>query len=271
MEDDKSSLLINLENELKLRNYSKKTIKNYLTIANKFLKSSVNQSNQDVKDYILKAINKNESSSSIKQKYSALKLLFIANNKKLEFNLPSHKKESKLPEVLNKMEVLKIINSIKNQKHKLAIQFIYSSGLRVSELVNLKPKDIDVERNIVVIREGKGKSHRISLFSKSLKEDLLKYFLKYNPKNYLFESNRNKKYSVKSIQKILENASKKAIGRKVTPHVLRHSFATHLLEQGTDIRYIQKLLGHKNLRTTQIYTHVANTDLINIKNPLDSG
>ena len=188
--------------------------------------------------------------------------------KKTEFNIPNYKKESKIPEILNKEEIRKIIDSIKNLKHKLMIQLIYSAGLRVSELISLRTKDIDIERNVIYIRQGKGAKDRISLFPESIKKDFLKYLLQCSPKNYLFESNRQKKYSSKSVEKIVEKASKE-LGKKIRPHTLRHSFATHLLEQGIDIRKIQKLLGHKNLRTTQIYTHVANTDIKNIKSPLD--
>ncbi len=264
-----SSLLVNLEKELKLRNYSDKTKKSYVWITNDFLKSSDNLSIEDAKEYLLKSIDNKMSSSSIKLRYSALKILFSSNNKKIEFNLPPYKTESKLPEVINKSEVRNIIQSIKNPKHKLMIQILYSAGLRCSELINLRSKDIDIERNVVMIREGKGKKDRISLLSNSIKKDLLKYLLEHSPKKCLFESNRGGKYSAKSIQKIVKNASIKVIGRKITPHTLRHSFDTHLLEKGIDLRKIQKLLGYKNLRTTKIYTHVANVDLINIKNPLD--
>lgn len=270
MIQDTSSIKQKYENNLKLRNFSSKTQKSYIGIVNNFLKTSVKITNQEVKEYLLKAINKKESTSYIKQKYAALKLLFNTLNKSSEFNLPIYKKETKIPEILNKKEITQIINNINNQKHKLIIQLIYSAGLRVSELINLKPKDIDTERKIIYIRQGKGAKDRISLFPNSIKYDLLKYLLQFNPQNYLFESNRNKKYSTKTIEKILEKASIKALKRKVRPHILRHSFATHLLEQGIDLRKIQKLLGHKNLSTTQIYTHVANTDIENIKSPLDN-
>ncbi len=258
------------ENELKLRNYSKETIKSYLSIVDKFLNFANNITNKEVKRYIIKSINNKKSTSTIKQKQSALKLLFFVLGKKDEFNLPTYKKESKLPEVLNKKDVLKIIETAKNPVHRLIIKFLYSSGLRVSEIINLKPKDIDIERKIIVVRQSKGAKDRITLLSNSLKEPLLKHLLENTPKNYLFESNRNKKYSKRTIEEIVANNSLRAIKRKIKPHTLRHSFATHLLEQGIDIRYIQKLLGHKNLRTTQIYTHIANSDIANIKSPLDN-
>lgn len=145
---------------------------------------------------------------------------------------------------------------------------MYSSGLRLQELVNLKREDIDFDRSLINVKKGKGKKDRITLLSDSIKNDLLKYYSKYEFKTkYLFEG-RNGKYSKKSVQEILNKLGKK-VGIKITPHMLRHSFATHLLENGTDIRYIQKLLGHSDLRTTEIYTHVANSDIKNIKSPLD--
>lgn len=257
------------EEELKLRNLSRETQKNYNSIVRKFLESSDNLSKGGLRRSILKDINEGKSTSSIKQKYSALKILYEINGSKNEFKIPNYKTESRLPEVLNKKEVREIINFIKNPIHKLIIQLIYSGGLRVSEVVNLQPKDFDVERNVIIVRQGKGAKDRITLLSKGIKEDLLKHLLNNSPKKYFFESNRGKKYSKRTIEEIVSKNSKKAINRKVTPHTLRHSFATHLLESGTDIRYIQKLLGHKNLRTTQIYTHVANSNLLNIKSPLD--
>lgn len=271
MNQSESSIKKEYKNFLKLNNFSDKTIGSYSRILEDFLKISSNKiTNEEVKRYILKSIEKKQSSSYIKQKYAAIKILFVIMGKSQEFNLPNYKKESRIPEVLNKEQTIKIIKSIKNPKHKLMIKLMYASGIRVSELLNLKSKDIDIERKILIVRQGKGAKDRITLFPKNLEKELLTYLLKESPKNFLFESNRNKKYSSKTIEKIIEKASKKAIKRKIRPHVLRHSFATHLLESGIDLRKIQKLLGHKNLRTTQIYTHIARTDLENIKSPLDN-
>ncbi|MGD9276083.1 MAG: tyrosine-type recombinase/integrase [Candidatus Pacearchaeota archaeon] len=271
MNQDIISIKSEYENFLKLNNLSNKTIKAYMNILNDFLKKSSNKiTNDEVKKYILDSINKNQSTSYIKQKYAALKILFNTLGKSKEFLLPHYKKESKIPEVLNKEQTIKIIQSIENPKHKIMIKLMYASGIRVSELLNLKPNNIDIERKIIVVRQGKGAKDRIMLFPNNLEKELLTYLLKESPKNYLFESNRRKKYSPKTIEKIIEKASIKAIQKKIRPHVLRHSFATHLLEQGIDLRKIQKLLGHKNLRTTQIYTHIAKSDLENIKSPLDN-
>ncbi|MCK4650258.1 tyrosine-type recombinase/integrase [Candidatus Pacearchaeota archaeon] len=256
--------------ELKLRNLSKETQKNYNLIVRKFLDIACNLSNEELRRNVLKDIDDKKSTSSIKQKYSALKILYEINHKPQNFRLPNYQTESKLPDVLNKGNVKRIIEFTKNPVHKLIVQLLYSGGLRVSEIVNLQPRDIDVERNVLIVRQGKGKKDRITLLSESLKEDILKHLLANNPIKYFFESNRKKKYSKRTIEEIVSRNSFSAIGRKATPHTLRHSFATHLLEAGTDIRYIQKLLGHKNLRTTQIYTHVANSDIAKIKSPLDS-
>ena len=145
----------------------------------------------------------------------------------------------------------------------------YSSGLRLQELIDLKREDIDFYRCVINVKKGKGKKDRITLLSNFIKDDLLKYYSKYEFRSkYLFEGRNSIKYSKKSVQKILDRFGKK-VGIKITPHILRHSFATHLLEAGTDIRYIQKLLGHSDLKTTEIYTHVSRKGLEGIRSPLD--
>lgn len=267
---DKIEIKRKYSDELKLRNYSRETIKSYTNILKEFLEFAQDVSNEEVKRYLLKTINEGKSTSLIKQQTSALKILFEILGKSHEFDLPFYRKESKLPEVLNKGEVKRMVEGISNPIHRLIVQLIYSGGLRVSELINLQPKDLDVERKVIIVRQGKGAKDRITLLPESLKEDLLKHLLKNSPKKYFFESNRGKKYSKRTIEEIVSQNSRKLIGKKITPHTLRHSFATHLLESGTDIRYIQKLLGHKNLRTTQIYTHIANSDIAKIKSPLDT-
>jgi len=179
------------------------------------------------------------------------------------------KREKKLPKVLSKEDILTMINKTKNIKHRLLIKLLYSSGLRVSEAIKIKKQDFDFKRNLIRIEQGKGKKDRYTLLAKNLRNDLLRFFCKHNIKDYLF-CGRKDHLTIKSAQKIVDNAAKKArINRKVTPHMLRHSFATHLLENGVDIRYIQHLLGHSNLQTTQIYTKVSNLDILKIKSPLD--
>lgn len=158
--------------------------------------------------------------------------------------------------------------NLKNLKHRIIIKLLYSSGLRLGELLNLRKADIDFDRNIINVRRGKGGKDRITIISDSLKLDLLKYYSSENfCTGYVIEG-RKCKYSKKSVQKVLDQAGRR-IGAKVHPHMLRHSFATHLLEHGTDIRHIQKLLGHSDLSTTEIYTKVSNKDIAKIRSPLD--
>lgn len=177
-----------------------------------------------------------------------------------------------LPEVLSKKEIKRIINVTKNYKHKALICLIYSSGLRVSEVIRLKLKHIDSDRKMVYIKDAKGKKDRYSILSKRAIALLRRYVKKYEPQKWLFPGQKeNKHLTERSLQKVVKKASKKAkIKKDVSVHTLRHSFATHLHENGVDIRYIQKLLGHKSSKTTEIYTHVSKFDINNIKSPLDN-
>ena len=162
------------------------------------------------------------------------------------------------------------MKSLENIKHKALIGTIYSSGLRRSELINLRKQDVVFENRMLIIRGSKGKKDRTSVLSDSLAIVLKKYLEIHAPNYWLFEGPQRKQYSATSISKILDRAAQKAgIEKKVTPHMLRHSFATHLLEQGIDIRYIQPILGHSSTKTTEIYTHVSKKSLGNIKSPLD--
>ena len=163
-----------------------------------------------------------------------------------------------------------IISSIQNLKHRSIIALIYSAGLRRSELLNLKIQDIDAARNLLIIRGGKGNKDRQTIISIRLIEDLRVYYKEYKPKVWLFEGPNGKQYSATSIVKILARSVKRIkINKHVSPHMLRHSFATHLLEQGVSLRHIQKLLGHNSSKTTEIYTQVSTQEISKIKNPLD--
>ena len=272
---DYEKILVKLSEELRLRGFSLKTGDSYIYNCGKFFQwiknTSKNISNYTVREYFLHLNKKDYSSNTIRQVRASIFFLFknvLSENINLE-NIPLPKKKKSLPKVLSQKEILEIINHIKNLKHKLMIEIIYSSGLRVSELINLKREDIDSDKDLIRILQSKGKKDRVTILSKKVKKDLFDYLCKTKfKKDYLFEG-RDGKYSIKAVQKILEKASK-IINKKVTPHMLRHSFATHLLESGTDIRYIQKLLGHVRLETTSIYTHVAKKDFLNIKSPLDS-
>lgn len=183
-------------------------------------------------------------------------------------DLPNVKREKKLPVVLAKKEIENMILSTKNLNHCLIIQIGYAAGLRVSEIVNLRWMDIDLKRNVIHIKAAKGNKDRIVMLSSKVKKGL-KSLASVN-EGYVFKTIRGKKYSLRTIEKIVENAAKKAgIKKKVTPHTLRHSFATHLLENGTDIRYIRDLLGHSDIKTTLIYTKVSNKNILKIKSPID--
>lgn len=268
----------NYNDLLILKQYSKNTIKTYTNYFKDFVNYfkdfnletlSINQIN----NYVLELIkNKNISVSQQNQRINSIKFYYekVLNQKKQYYNIERPRKEYKLPKVLSKSEIKDILNITKNIKHKSILMLIYSSGLRRSELINLKISDIDSKRMTVNIIGSKGNKDRISLLSKNLLKLLRIYYKEYQPKDYLFEGMNGGRYSPTSIANILKKSAKKAkINKNVTPHMLRHSFATHLLEQGTDLRYIQELLGHKSSKTTEIYTHVSKKAIDKIKNPLD--
>ena len=268
----KPKYLEKLTERCKLKGFSPQTIKSYSFHVSDFLnfldKSRLNLNNEGVKSYLL---SQEKARNTVRLKHMAIRFFFLEILKtplQLE-EIPVMKRDKRLPKVISKEKLKFILDGCSNIKHKLVVKFLYYSGLRLSELLNLKRKDIDFDNNLILIKKGKGAKDRMTLLSHNLKDDLLKYYSisEFNTE-YIFEG-RNGKYSKKSVQKILERLGNK-IGLKIHPHMLRHSFATHLLEQGTDIRYIQRLLGHSSSATTEIYTHVANKDLKNIKSPLDN-
>lgn len=178
--------------------------------------------------------------------------------------------EKKLPTVLSEQEVGEILKATENLKHKAILMVAYSAGLRLSEIINMRIKDIDSSRMQIRIEQAKGKKDRYSLLSVKLLEVLREYFKQYKPKEYLFEGGAGSMYSARSIQSIMQDSTQKAgIKKKVGVHTLRHSFATHLLENGTDLRYIQNLLGHESSKTTEVYTHITTKGFDQIKSPLD--
>ncbi|MBC8266977.1 MAG: tyrosine-type recombinase/integrase [Flavobacteriales bacterium] len=188
----------------------------------------------------------------------------------IQYLSPS-RKEKKLPVVLSKNEVKRLVNGLSNIKHKCIISLIYSAGLRISELVNLEITDIDSERMIITIRGAKGYKDRNLPLSENVLFLLREYYKKYAPNKYLFEGQKGGKYTTTSTRQVFNKAVKKSkIIKHATPHTLRHSYATHLLEDGVDVRIIQKLLGHNSLNTTMIYTHIATPTLLKVKSPFDS-
>jgi site-specific recombinase XerD len=264
-----------LKIELDSRGFSRKTKKSYTFFSQDFLnfikKGPARIQEEDIKKYIsYLIIKKGYTNITANLAISSLKFFF---SKVVGMNICDSierpKRERNLPTVLSKEEVKRIINSTNNIKHKLVLKCLYGLGLRVSEVVNLGLNDLDFDRNVVKISSAKGNKQRYVMLPRKLKSDLKNYIELKKPEKYLF-SGRKSKYTIKSIQKIFESAAKKAkIKKKVSCHTLRHSFATHLLEKGVDIRYIQNLLGHSRLQTTQIYTHVADSKLKNIQSPLD--
>ena len=207
------------------------------------------------------------------QYINAIKFYYekVLRQKKTTYNLQRPKKENKLPLVLSVSEVERLLSAIDNLKHRCILALIYASGLRVSELINLKITDIHSERGLIHIRDGKGHKDRYSLLPKSLIPQLRQYYKEWKPGQFLFEGpTLHSKYSSSSIRKIMQRALKKAkVNSNATPHTLRHSFATHLLESGTNLRYIQELLGHQSSKTTEIYTHISQKNIENICSSLD--
>ncbi|MGM5480293.1 MAG: tyrosine-type recombinase/integrase [Nanobdellota archaeon] len=266
-----------LKEEIKVRGYSSKTYSSYSFFVKEYLEkycwSSLNLSTYKIKRYVLWQIEQGRHGETIRLSVSAL--TFFARSvigwKSFNPTQPVRPKRKKtLPKVVAKEDILKMVESAGCQKHRLVIQLLYSSGLRLDELRNLRREDIDFYNNTILVRDGKGGKDRMTVFSSCLKNDLISYIAKTTFKTtFLFEG-RGGKYSSKTIQVIVSSSASRAdLKQHVTPHMLRHSFATHLLESGTDIRIIQQLLGHKSLRTTQGYTYVSKTNLSAIKNPLD--
>jgi site-specific recombinase XerD len=217
-------------------------------------------------------IDRKVSASTQNQAINAIKFYYervLGGQRKFYF-LERPNKEKALPTVLSTEEITIILKSTTNLKHRAILTVIYSTGLRIGELINLKIKDIDSERNQIRVEQGKGKKDRYTLLSAKMLELLRTYFKEYKPKEYLFEGQGGGKYSARSVQTFFKEICKKVgIQKRVSVHTLRHSFATHLLENGTDLRYIQVLLGHESSKTTEIYTHITTKGFDQIKNPLD--
>lgn len=269
---EKKEALEKLRTELKLKGCSEITIKNYSWFIEKFLISNEGKdlgslSEDNVKSYLASLMD-SKSRNTLSLAASSLRYFFLkVLNKPLTLELP--KKQRTLPEVLTKEEVKKLLTLAETEKSRLILSLLYSSGLRVSELVNLKVKDLGLEEGIGWVRKGKGSKDRIFSISKNLLLELKAYLESHKENVFLFS--KDKALTTRNIQKIIQKLRfKAAIQKKITPHTLRHSFATHLLESGVDIRLIQEILGHANLNTTQLYTHISSEQVKNIKNPFDN-
>lgn len=267
---------------LERKRYSENTINIYCSYMRSFMRYfSMNNIELDaitsdqINAYILSLIKiKRISASQQNQHINAIKFYYekVLGRDKVYYSIIERpKKALQLPKVLSEAEIMRILKNAENLKHKAILSTIYSAGLRRSELIGLRKEDILFDKNIIFVRGAKGKKDRTTILSDSV-AIVLKRYLKDNSPNYwLFEGPSRRQYSATSVAIILKQAAKRArINRNVTPHMLRHSFATHLLEQGVDIRYIQHILGHESSRTTEIYTHISKKSLAKIKSPLDT-
>ena len=265
--------------QLVLKRYSQNTVKTYSSCFLKFVLFFMNQKlktigKEDINRFLLHLIEKEKVSSSTQNQYiNAIKFYYekVLGQEKMVFSIERPNKAKKLPEVLTEQEVLMILKSTPNIKHKTILSLLYSGGLRIGELIGLRIQDVVWDKNYLFVRGGKGKKDRITLLSEHIAPLLKKYIESHKPNYWVIESPNRRQYSDSSIRAILRNSTKAAgLQKRVYPHMLRHSFATHLMEKGADLRYIQELLGHGSSKTTEIYTHVSKKSLANIKSPLDA-
>jgi len=267
-------LLEKIKDELKLRNYSRKTAKSYLICLADYFRSIKNVAKDPdtgaIKKFLLEKLEKGQASQTINLYLNAIKYFYrhIAKSN-IPLEIKFAKTPGKLPVVLSKNEIELIINSVNNRKHRLIIALAYGAGLRVSEVINLKIKDADLAELTIHLKGAKGNKDRLTIFPERIRPELSEIMAGRDKNNFVFPSERGGKLTERSAQLIFENALKRCnINKEATFHSLRHSFATHLLENGVDVRYVQELLGHRNIRTTQIYTKVTNPSLKKIKSPL---
>ncbi|MBI4685072.1 MAG: site-specific integrase [Nitrospirae bacterium] len=267
-----------LRRELLSQKYSYRTVKGYLYYNRDFLdfvkKQPSEVNDNDLKDYLLYlAEEKQSATATLNQAINALKFYYGSMLKrKFVYEVKRPRKDKKLPVVLSKEEVAKILSAVDNIKHRAILMLIYSAGLRVGEVVKMKAEDIDSKRMLIHVKGAKGRKDRYTILSETALNVLRKYWREYKPQKWLFEGARRDRYiSTRTVQHILEHACTQTNTKKdISVHTLRHSFATHLLENGVDLRYIQELLGHAHSKTTEIYTHVSTKSLGKIRSPLDS-
>lgn len=267
--------------EMRIRNYSERTVNSYITsIAklSKYYKISPDKiSREQLKSFAYYLIrHKQVSTSTINQLISAWKIfqVDVLGNTWEDFRLKRPRREKKIPQILSQQEALLLINTPKNMKHQMLLTLAYSTGLRRAEVLNLTLKDIDSSRSVIRVIKGKGNKSREVPIPSSLIQQLRQYYKYYHPKTYLFEGFKpGKPYSATSIEKIVKTAAIKAgIKKNVYPHILRHSFATHMLERGVNLKRLQLMLGHSAMKTTSIYLHLANFnagDLPDLLSPED--
>ncbi len=267
------TFIAELSRELKIRNYSYKTVIAYTGAIRQFEEFAGARflfPDEDlVKNFLLMKKEQKWSPKTANIALSAIKFFCgeVLKNP-LELNIKFAKRGQKIPVVLTHEEIMDVIRTLNNLKHRLIIAITYSSGLRVSEVTNLKIKDLSLHKNTIHVRGAKGGKDRMTVFPEKLQNDVKDFMRAKNPNDFLFTNKQGKKLATRTLQKIFKAAAKKAgVHPEASFHSLRHSFATHLLENGVEIRHIQELLGHSNIRTTQIYTTVSNTTLQQIKSP----
>lgn len=272
-----------LRQEMKLRGLSQRTVKSYLQYITRCLgyarKSPRDIAAIDVRAYLENLADRGLSASTLNTAYSALQFYFARILQRSFFlHIPRAKQEKRLPIVLSKDETRRMIDTTTNPKHKCMLQLLYGTGMRVGELVRLRMGDVDFERNCIMVIRGKGAKDRVVMLPETIRPTLLNQRRLKQPDDFLFTNGRDPNKSGRAgrltegtVQAVVTQAATRAvITKQVTPHTLRHTFATHLLENGTDMRFVQELLGHSNIRTTQIYTHVAATALARMVSPLDT-
>ncbi len=269
-----NKILKKIEIEMRLRGFSMNTIDSYLLYNQKFLeyikKSPEDVTEDDIKEFMAHKMEDSVSNGSLAYIKSALKFYYGEILGKNFSWIKTPRSTKRLPVVLTKSEIKELLDSTENEKHRLIIELLYSTGLRLSECINLKYSDLDIKENIGWVRKGKGSKDRIFIISDTFKNDLIIYKEKKGASEYIFTVN-GRKMSPRGIQHAIKVSVERAgIDKDVHVHTLRHSFATHLLENGVDIRKIQQLLGHTNLQTTQIYTQVSSEEIKKIKSPLDA-
>jgi integrase/recombinase XerD len=275
---ESAAILKELSDLLKLKGYSFKTRKSYVAHVRRLIeyykKRPEDISESEIRSYLVYLLDETgKSHSYINQLISAIKLLYndVLKHQRLTLNIPRPKKERKLPTVLSEDEVYKILESLKNVKHRAILFIIYSAGLRVGEVVRLRLEDIDSDRMLIRVVQGKGRKDRYTMLSPYALEKLKLYMELYKPETWLFPGGNGRGHlTERTVEKVFEQASMKTdVIKHSTPHTFRHSFATHSLENGYDIRFIQELLGHTDPKTTQIYTHVTKASIQKIQSPLD--
>ncbi len=263
-----------MDETLRLRNYSLKTRNAYIRCVRIFLEKNPHglerPNNESINFFLLDLFHKNRASQTVSQYFYALRFFYdIVLRTPVTLSWRTPKRRQRLPTVLSHDEIERIIHTVTNPKHRAMIALAYGAGLRVSEVTSLRVQDFDFDSGFIHLKSAKGNKDRLTLLPEKLSEDLRRLIHGKTGSAFVFESERGGKLTTATIQKVFMRTLQRVnINKPATFHSLRHSFATHLLENGTDIRYVQELLGHTNIRTTQIYTHVTNPSLKNIKSPL---